>query len=102
MADPSLDVGPEGGRAEIKGLGMETVVADDKHQQAAQLSDTDTEDLNAPTEEELATLRRVPGRIPWICFTVAFVELCERFAYYGTTAVRMFNSSIWNLEFGHF
>jgi POT family proton-dependent oligopeptide transporter len=87
MADPSLDVGPEAGRAEIKGLGVETVVAQDKHQ----LSHEDTDDLSTPSEEELATLRRVPGRIPWICFTVAFVELCERFAYYGTTAVRMFN-----------
>ncbi|PGH26496.1 hypothetical protein AJ80_01810 [Polytolypa hystricis UAMH7299] len=50
------------------------------------LSQTDSEDAT-PTDEELETLRRVPGRIPWICFTVAFVELCERFAYYGTTAV---------------
>ncbi|KAJ5112029.1 hypothetical protein N7532_000074 [Penicillium argentinense] len=40
-----------------------------------------------PTEEELATLRRVAGKLPWTTFTVAFVELCERFSYYGTTAV---------------
>ncbi|KKZ64424.1 POT family proton-dependent oligopeptide transporter [[Emmonsia] crescens] len=40
-----------------------------------------------PTEQELDTLRRIPDRIPWICFTIAFVELCERFAYYGTTIV---------------
>jgi len=36
-----------------------------------------------PTEEELATLRRVSGKIPWTAFTIAFVELCERFGYYG-------------------
>lgn len=42
-----------------------------------------------PTEEELATLRRVSGKIPWLAYTVAFVELCERFSYYGTTAVCM-------------
>ena len=36
-----------------------------------------------PTEEDLATLRRVSGRIPWTAFTIAFVELCERFGYYG-------------------
>ncbi|EOA86833.1 uncharacterized protein SETTUDRAFT_115376 [Exserohilum turcica Et28A] len=36
-----------------------------------------------PTEEELKTLRRVSGKIPWTAFTVAFVELCERFGYYG-------------------
>ncbi|CAG8971246.1 hypothetical protein HYALB_00001412 [Hymenoscyphus albidus] len=40
-----------------------------------------------PTEEELATLRRVSGQIPWAAYTIAFVELCERFSYYGTTAV---------------
>lgn len=36
-----------------------------------------------PTEEELKTLRRVSGKIPWQIFTIAFVELCERFGYYG-------------------
>ncbi|KAL4893629.1 POT family-domain-containing protein [Aspergillus ambiguus] len=40
-----------------------------------------------PTVEEMSTLRRVAGDIPWTAFTVAFVELCERFSYYGTTAV---------------
>jgi POT family proton-dependent oligopeptide transporter len=40
-----------------------------------------------PTEEELATLRRVSGQIPWTAYAVAFIELCERFSYYGTTAV---------------
>jgi hypothetical protein len=40
-----------------------------------------------PTDEEMHSLRRIPAPIPWICFTIAFVELCERFAYYGTTAV---------------
>ena len=49
--------------------------------------DSDEETINVPSEEDLHTLRRVPARIPWICFTIAFVELCERFAYYGTTAV---------------
>jgi POT family proton-dependent oligopeptide transporter len=39
------------------------------------------------TEEDLATLRRISGKITWIAFTIAFVELCERFSYYGTTIV---------------
>lgn len=48
----------------------------------------DEDDLKTiPTDEELATLRRVSGKLPWQTFTVAFVELCERFSYYGTTAV---------------
>lgn len=38
---------------------------------------------NEPTEEELATLRKVAGKLPWSAFLVAIVELCERFAYYG-------------------
>ena len=40
-----------------------------------------------PTEEELATLNRVSDKIPWKAYTVAFVELAERFSFYGTTVV---------------
>lgn len=40
-----------------------------------------------PTEEEWATLPRVPGTIPWTAWTVAIVEFMERFSYYGTSAV---------------
>lgn len=36
-----------------------------------------------PTEEEMATLRRVSDKIPVAAFSVVIVELCERFAYYG-------------------
>lgn len=42
---------------------------------------------NTPTEEEMRTLRKVSGKIPWSAYTIAFVELCERFSYYGSTAV---------------
>ncbi|KAK2861414.1 hypothetical protein FQN49_004219 [Arthroderma sp. PD_2] len=41
------------------------------------------EDVNAPTDVELVTLRKVAGKLPWSAFLVAIVELCERFAYYG-------------------
>lgn len=40
-----------------------------------------------PSDDDLRNLRRVAGKLPWTTFTVAFVELCERFSYYGTTAV---------------
>jgi POT family proton-dependent oligopeptide transporter len=40
-----------------------------------------------PTEQELVELRRVTGKIPWVTYAIAFVEFCERFSYYGTTAV---------------
>jgi POT family proton-dependent oligopeptide transporter len=43
-----------------------------------------------PTEDELKTLRRVSGKIPWTAFTIAFVELCERFGYYGCQVLCMF------------
>lgn len=40
-----------------------------------------------PTNEEIVKLRRVCGKIPITSYAIAFVELCERFSYYGTTAV---------------
>jgi POT family proton-dependent oligopeptide transporter len=50
-------------------------------------TDVDDGEYETPTEEEIHTLRRVSGKIPWAAYTIAFVELCERFSYYGTTAV---------------
>jgi len=49
-------------------------------------SDGDSE-LSEPTSEELQTLRRISGKIPWQAWTITFVEFAERFSYYGTTAV---------------
>ncbi|KAK3613691.1 hypothetical protein LTR56_027730 [Elasticomyces elasticus] len=46
-----------------------------------------TERLLEPTADELKTLQRMGGKIPWQSYTIAFVELAERFSYYGTTAV---------------
>lgn len=46
-----------------------------------------TADGEEPTMEEMKTLRRVSGKIPWTAWTITFVEFCERFSYYGTTAV---------------
>ena len=40
-----------------------------------------------PTKEEMATLRRVPNKIPLKLYTIAFIEMCERFSYYGSTVV---------------
>ncbi|KAK3641310.1 hypothetical protein LTR56_011338 [Elasticomyces elasticus] len=49
--------------------------------------DDSTEALLEPTQEELRTLRRVGGKIPWQSFTITFIEFAERFSYYGTTAL---------------
>lgn len=40
-----------------------------------------------PTDEELKTLIRVPAKINFSAYTIAFVELAERFSFYGTTVV---------------
>ncbi|KAF4422104.1 peptide transporter ptr2 [Fusarium acutatum] len=48
------------------------------------VSDSDDE---LPTEEELHTLRRVSGKIKWAMYTIAFVEACERFSYYGSAVL---------------
>jgi POT family proton-dependent oligopeptide transporter len=40
-----------------------------------------------PTDEEWTTLRRVYGKVSWMIYIIGIVEMCERFAYYGTTAV---------------
>ncbi|OCK74758.1 oligopeptide transporter [Lepidopterella palustris CBS 459.81] len=40
-----------------------------------------------PTEQERRSLRRVSGQIPWTAYTIAFVEMCERFSFNGTTIV---------------
>lgn len=40
-----------------------------------------------PSDEDMRTLRRVSGPIKWSMWTIAFVELCERFSYYGTSVL---------------
>ncbi|OLL22606.1 putative peptide transporter ptr2 [Neolecta irregularis DAH-3] len=45
------------------------------------------DNLFDPTDEELRTLRRVSDKIPFRAFLVIIIELCERFTYYGLTAV---------------
>lgn len=43
--------------------------------------------LILPSEEERLTLRRVADKIPWAAFLIAYIELAERFSYYGSTVV---------------
>ncbi|KAI0729908.1 POT family-domain-containing protein [Fomitopsis betulina] len=44
-------------------------------------------DLPIPSQEDLATLRRISEKIPIKVYTIAFVELVERLSFYGTTQV---------------
>ncbi|CAK7213675.1 hypothetical protein SEUCBS140593_001925 [Sporothrix eucalyptigena] len=47
----------------------------------------DNEAGREPTEEELKSLRRVSGKAPFSIYTIAAVEFCERFSYYGVMIV---------------
>jgi proton-dependent oligopeptide transporter, POT family len=47
-----------------------------------------------PTDEDLVTLRKVPDTVSLAAYTVAFVELCERFSYYGSQVICMFSPYI--------
>ena len=40
-----------------------------------------------PTDEELSTLRRVPGSLPMVAYLICLVEFCERASYYGVTGL---------------
>lgn len=77
------DLRLDGARREsVTKAGMEKamVAAERRH---SEYDDLPTEaDLHGPT-----ALRRVAAPIPWAVYTVAFVELCERFSYYGTQVV---------------
>ncbi len=66
-------------------------------EQETYFSDRNALDTTIPTDDELhgpGALRRIAAPIPWAVFTVAFVELCERFSYYGTQVVCMLPSNI--------
>jgi POT family proton-dependent oligopeptide transporter len=55
--------------------------------QDSYISDDASLPTDFPTDEQLATLRKVSAPIPWKIYTIAFVELVERMSYYGTIAV---------------
>ncbi|KAJ4148235.1 hypothetical protein LMH87_002715 [Akanthomyces muscarius] len=72
-------------------VAAEKDAANARHPGAAATAQVDgdllDEDFPSPTTEELTTLRRVSDKIPAKLFTIAFIELCERFSYYGSTVV---------------
>ena len=78
-----------------------TLVIDDKAVPLSEGSLTGPDGEEYPTAEEVDTLRRICGAVPWSAYTVAFVELCERFSYYGTTAVCKFPLRKFRLESFH-
>lgn len=85
---------------EIEGVGRQNdpaPVEDEKAGATNNVADDDSArrfgDTVYPTDEELETLRRVHGKVDWVIYSIGVVELVERFAYYGTTAVCMSSPS---------
>ena len=64
---------------------------DEKHAHPSNIGgELDTDNEGYPSDGELhgeSALRRISAPIPLAVYTVAFVELCERFSYYGTQVV---------------
>ncbi|BGP13328.1 hypothetical protein JCM10213_001485 [Rhodosporidiobolus nylandii] len=74
--------------SEIKAdKGADTYTFTEKRPTSPSTEDGDLSHPDAPTEEERLTLRRVPGKINASAFLLGFVELAERFSYYGCTVV---------------
>jgi POT family proton-dependent oligopeptide transporter len=73
--------------AEEKHMGLQTTDNDSERIVAYDGFDDSTLHPDHPTDEELQTLRKVAGHIPWTAYLVGYVELAERFSYYGVTAV---------------
>ncbi|CZR50253.1 probable peptide transporter PTR2 [Phialocephala subalpina] len=59
------------------GTSKNSIVVDDSERVAI------GESVNAPTEEERHTLRRVAGKLPVVAYVICAVEFAERASYYG-------------------
>lgn len=69
---------------------LDTAVIDEKHALSTSGSHDQESELEGyiyPTKEELGELRRVSDTINWGTYMIAFVELAERFSFYGSTIV---------------
>lgn len=62
-------------------------------------STIDDYELERPTEAEEQCLRRVSGKVPWMAYSIAFVEMCERFSFFGTTAVCKLLLFLWDIGY---
>lgn len=82
--------------AGIEGPGHEKETAPQVENEKVVATNNDDESLDRlgdvvyPTDEELGTLRHVHGKVDWLIYSIGIVEMIERFAYYGTTAVCKF------------
>ncbi|KAJ7436054.1 PTR2-domain-containing protein [Mycena galericulata] len=64
---------------------------DEKHLKQDSLDDHELDGIHDglvfPTDHERVTLRRVADHVPWNAYLIAFVELAERFSFYGSSVV---------------
>ncbi|KAK7990756.1 hypothetical protein PG990_015036 [Apiospora arundinis] len=80
MAEMDIERMPTGSAEDAKRGLTPTGDSPPPYQDHAKLSD----DYDGkPTEEEFATLRRVPGSIPVVAYMICAVEFAERASYYG-------------------
>lgn len=77
-------------QAHVPQKSLEAPISEKETSLVAAAPTLDDDGRERPTPEEERTLRRVAGKVRWTAYTIAFVELCERFSYYGTTAVCMY------------
>lgn len=66
----------------------DSYIVDEKRAESPLSDDDNNGGLGpTPTEEEKQTLPHMPGPINFAAFLIAFIELAERFSYYGSTIV---------------
>lgn len=63
------------------------VISEGHYDKSASSDFDNDEGHEQPSEEDRHTLRRVSGPIALPAYLIGFVELCERFSYYGSTVV---------------
>ncbi|KAG8416868.1 hypothetical protein J3459_013589 [Metarhizium acridum] len=91
LAEPVVGAQLRAEATDEKRASLQAVRKHDAAVQSGHVAPGDTRQVDEtsvlPTTEELALLRRVPNHVPLKLFTIAFIELCERFSYYGSTVV---------------
>ncbi|KAN0064893.1 hypothetical protein ACQY0O_001950 [Thecaphora frezii] len=73
--------------ADVKAHGAHDGAHPITHLGASTKGEVADNDYVPPTEEERSTLRRIPEKLPWAAYAIAFCELAERFSYYGCQQV---------------
>lgn len=84
---PAIELGISEARAKGQDVKTDDGYAYEEKRADSEISEEDDGLGPAPTDEELATLRRVRGPINVATFLIGFIELAERFSYYGCTVV---------------